>query len=279
VLGYLVAKSLRAKFLPQAFFDLFSPEWKNEHWLNSWRQKVASYLFKHADSIRVVSTAQRENLVKHLGILPERIKVIPVGVNFQPALGSKELYKNKIACGLATKKVVLFVARFHPQKNVSLWVDIAAEVSRMIPEAAFVMVGDGPLFSDIQAKVRQKGLADRFHFLGSLDYEQLPEAYAAADVFLLSSDYEGLCRVLVESYLAGVPVVSTASGAEDVIIDGETGFILPCGDCRGLTGAVVKLLQDDEMRERFGRLGQEKVTAQFALEALAEKLITCWESA
>jgi len=278
-LGYLIARFLKAKFISQAFFDVTSVDWKNEHWLNPWRQMVSYWLFSHADCIRVVSSAQQANLSKHLGILPERIRVIPVGVNFQPVLGPKEVFKKRIAKGLETKKVVLFVARFHPQKNVSLWVDVAEEVSRIFPEAAFVMVGNGPIFNDIQAKVRQKGLTDRFYFLGNLGYEQLPEAYAAADLFLLSSDYEGLCRVLVESYLAGVPVVSTASGAEDVIIDGETGFILPCGDRRGLSSAVVQLLQDDEMRERFGHLGKEKVSAQFSLEALSCKLIESWESA
>lgn len=280
VIGYLIARCFKAKYLPQLHFDLFSDDWKIEHWLNPWRRLVASWLFKHADSVRVVSTVQREKLVKHLGIAAEKIQIVPVGVNFKPADESKELYKNNISTGLAAKKVVLFVGRFCQQKNLPLWVDVAEQVVSQIPDAAFVMAGDGSLSAEIKTLVRQKGLEDRFHLLGNVGHEQLPEVYAAADLFLLSSHYEGFGRVIVESYLAGVPVVSTAcTGPEDIIDPGVTGFLLPCGDCQGLADAVVNLLQNDELRERFGSLGQQSVLGQFSLEALTGKLITCWENA
>jgi glycosyltransferase involved in cell wall biosynthesis len=279
-LGFFIARCFNAKYLPQLHFDLFSDDWKREHWLNPWRQMVASWLFRNADSIRVVSTVQREKLVGKLGITAGKIQIVPVGVNFVPVDGTKEFYKDKIAAGLAANKVVLFVGRFCHQKNLPLWVEIAEQVSRQIPDAAFVMAGDGDLSEDVKSLVRQKGLEERFHFLGNVGHGQLPEVYAAADLFLLSSHYEGFGRVIVESFLAEVPVVSTAcTGPEDIIEHGLTGFLLPIGDCRGLVDAVVHLLQDNELRERFGSRGHQLVAAQFSLEALTGKLITCWENA
>jgi glycosyltransferase involved in cell wall biosynthesis len=75
-------------------------------------------------------------------------------------------------------------------------------------------------------------------------------------------------------------VVSTAcTGPEDLIDSGENGFLLACGDCRGLSDAVVRLLEDDESRARFGRVGREKISHNFSLEVLTDKLIECWDSA
>jgi len=280
VIGYLAARWLKARFIPQLHFDLFSDDWKGEHWLNPWRQKVACWLFKHAVRIRVVSSLQRDKLVSRLGIAPDRICIVPVGVNFTPAVGSKREYKERIAPGLASKKVVLFVGRFCHQKNLPLWVDVAEQVSRQIPDATFIMAGDGELSGEIKTLILQKGLKDRFHFLGNVGHGQLPAVYAAADLFLLTSYYEGFGRVIVEAYFAGVPVVSTAcTGPEDIIGQGVTGLLLPTGDCHGLADSVVNLLSDNELRESFGSLGHKMVTAQFSLEALTAKLITCWESA
>jgi len=119
--------------------------------------------------------------------------------------------------------------------------------------------------NDIQLFVKQKKLTEQFYFIGNVGYEKLPEVYAAADVFLLSSHYEGFGRVILEAYMAGVPVVSTAcTGPEDIIDSGSTGFLVPPGDCPALTDAVLKLLQDDELREPFGKRGQEKVMKQFS---------------
>lgn len=277
-LGYLIARCLKAKYLAQLHFDVLSAEWKREHWLNPWRLRIASWLLRHSDRIRVVSTAQREKLVEQLSIPADKINVVPVGVHFQPVTGDKSEFKRNIASGLENKKVVLFVGRFYAPKNLSLWVEVSEQVSCQVPDVAFVMAGDGPLFGEIRSVVRRKQMQDRFHFLGSVGHERLPQVYAAADVFLLSSRYEGFGRVIVESYLAGIPVVSTrCGGPEDLIEAGTTGFLLEPDDCQGLSAAIVQLLRDDGLRERFGRLGSKKVASEFNLEVLSERLVALWE--
>ncbi|MEE9118865.1 MAG: glycosyltransferase family 4 protein, partial [Calditrichia bacterium] len=191
--------------------------------------------------------------------------------------GMKSNFKRNIAPALENKKIVLFVGRFCAPKNLSLWVDVAEVVSRQMYDVAFVMVGNGPMLDKVRLFVRQKKIEERFYFLGHVEHKSLPQVYAAADVFLLTSHYEGFGRVILESYLSGIPVVSTdVGGVRDLVDTGNTGFLLSCGDCQGLADTVMRLMEDDRIRERFGNAGHKKIVTQFALKELTEKLIDCW---
>jgi len=279
--GYIIARLLKAKYLPQLHCDPFTEAWKKEHWLNPWRRIVAFWLLKHADRIRTDSNELREKVIKQLGISAEKVQTAALAVvNFHPVSGLKSDFKKKIAPVLETKKIVLFVGLFYAPKNLKLWVEAAEQISQQVSEVAFVMAGNGPLFNDIQLLVQQKKLTEQFYFLGSVGYEKLPEIYAAADVFLLSSNYESFGRVILEAYMAGVPVVSTAGvGPKDQIEHGTTGFLVPVGDSRAISDGVVNLLQDDDLRRRFGKMGQEKMMTQFSKEAMSEKVVATWENA
>ncbi len=280
VVGCLVARWLGASFLPQLHFDLFSPEWAAEHWLNRWRRLVAKTMLRCADRIRVVSTLLRDKVVAECGVPRERVYVAPVGVNFDPATGDKRDFKARLAVGLAERKVVLFVGRLYAPKNLALWVDVARLVAARVPAVAFVIVGDGPDEHMLRERVTAAGLAERFVFAGRQNHEALPPLYAAADVFLLTSHYEGFGRVVLEALLSGVPVVSTAcTGPEDLIEDGRNGYLLPCGDAEGLAGRVIELLEDDVRAVAFGTAGRKKVEEQFSLEALTDRMIDSWVAA
>lgn len=279
LIGYFLSRFVGAKFLPQLHFDLFSEDWRKEHWLNSWRCCMASWVIRRADGVRVVSEALKSKLVERLGMTEDRVNVLPVGVNFTPVdrVEKGEACKAAINPKLAGKPVVLFVGRFYAPKNLSLWVEVAERVSREVPEAYFVMAGDGPLLAEIRALVENKKLSERFCFLGKVGHERLPEVYAAADLFLLTSNYEGYGRVVVEAHLAGLPVVSTKStGPKDLIVDGETGYLHPLKDVDGLARSVVRLLSVPGLRDTMGQAGKKRVEQQFSLDTLVERLITAW---
>ena len=279
VLGYVLSRLMRVKFLPQVHFDLFSEEWKKEHWLNGWRSKVAIFLIKRAEVVRVVSNDLKENMINRLHIDEGKLHVIPVGVNFTPVDNpeNKAFYKEKIAPQLKNSRVVLFVGRFYAPKNLFLWVDIAADILKSVPDTHFLMAGDGVLFNDIKVYIQSKGLADKIHLLKSMGYEQLPEIYAAADLFLLSSHYEGYGRVIVESFLSGVPVVSTACcGPEDIVQHKVSGYLLPKGDGKKLSKAAVHLLSNPDEARTMGLKGREYVEKELSSPALIKKLVNAW---
>ena len=276
-LGLWLAHRYQARFIPQLHFDLLSEYWLREHRLNPLRRLIARYILKQADAVRVVSHQQKRTLVQQMNLDAANIHVIPVGVNFKPTDLGRDACKQKLNGRLVGRQTVLFVGRFYPPKNLSLWVDVAIRVRSALPETVFMMAGDGPQFHEIQDLVRVNGLDEAFIFLGSVPYNQLPEVYGAADLFLLTSHYEGFARVIVEAQRAGLAVVTTAcTGPEDIIIEGETGHLCKPGDCAGLAEAAVSLLRDKDMRERFGALGRHHVENRFGRERLADDLVRMW---
>ncbi len=278
-LGFLLSRLLGVKYLPQIHINIFAETWRKEHWLNPWRFFVGSNWLRRADGVRVVSQALKEEAIAWGGISEERISVVPVGVNFTPAdpRKGKDHYKAQIAPRLAGRKTVLFVGRFVAQKNLDLWLDVAESVLRDRPDVCFLLAGDGHLFTHIKERVKAKGVEESFYFLGSIAHARLPDLYAAADVFLLTSDYEGYGRVIVEAFLAGVPVISTRStGPEDLIRDQVDGYLVPVGSRDPILDRVQKLLADSATAERMGEAGRERMMQEFSLETLVERLIGCW---
>lgn len=151
-------------------------------------------------------------------------------------------------------------------------------ILKSLPDTRFLMVGDGHLFNDIKAYIDSKGLSDKIHLLGSVGYEQLPEIYAAADLFLLSSHYEGYGRVIVESFLSGVPAVSTTCcGPEDIIQHKVSGYLVPNGDVEELSKAALHLLKDPAEARVMGLKGRDYIEKELSATALIEKLINAWK--
>jgi glycosyltransferase involved in cell wall biosynthesis len=165
---------------------------------------------------------------------------------------------------------VLFVGRLVAEKNLTTWLQVAAQVAARAPSVHFDVVGDGPLREDLEALTHHLGLAERVQFHGFVPYEDLPAIYQAAAVLLLTSHYEGFGRVVVESYLQGVPVVSSrTAGTEDIIADGVTGFLHRADDVSGIAASVLRLLHDAARRQQMGEAGGALVRERFAAERLA----------
>ncbi len=276
-LTFFLSRWLGAKYVPQLHADIFTANWRQEHWLNPWRFFLGSRFLRAADGVRVVSQGLKSHVVSRLGMAEEKVSVVPLGVSFIPAdpRTAADDWKKRIAPQLAGRQTVLFVGRFCAAKNLELWVEVAHRIAQRHPDVSFLMAGDESLLPKIERLAGAQGLADRFHFLGAVGHEKLPEIYAAADVFLLTSHYEGYGRVIVESFLAGVPVVSTRSGGpEDIVRHGVDGYLT--SEPRDLADAVLSLLGDSEKAARMGRAGQQRMQQEFSLEVLVQRLIECW---
>jgi glycosyltransferase involved in cell wall biosynthesis len=138
-----------------------------------------------------------------------------------------------------------------------------------------VIAGDGPEKTSLEAKARELGLRARFP--GAVDHRDLPPLYAQATVFLLTSHYEGLGRVVVEAMLSGVPVVSVdIVGPRDLISDGKTGTLVAERSAPALAQAVVDMLTDSDLAQRLSENARAFATQAFAFEAVAGRLIDLW---
>jgi len=276
-LGLWVARRYQARFIPQLHFDLTSQDWLQENPLNRIKRLIAQYTLHRADAVRAVSQVQKQKLVEQLNLNPDKVHVIPVGVSFQPSQRTKNDCQQTIIRNSRGKKVILFVGRICAQKNLALWVSVAQQVHQLQPDTHFVIAGDGAMRHEVQQQVNAAELDTAFTFLGNVAYAELPTVFGAADVFLLTSDYEGFGRVVVEAQLAGLPVVATScTGPEDIVVDQETGYLCALGDRSGLAAAVLQLLQDDKKCQTFGQQGRQRVESMFGKAHLTELLIKMW---
>ena len=168
------------------------------------------------------------------------------------------------------------VTRFYPQKDPSTLVAAMARVLDTVPAARLVVVGDGPLRPEVEALVARLGIASQVTLLGWCD--RVAQVLPAFDVFVSTGRWEGLPRAVVEAAAAGVPVVATdVGGTREVVVDGETGLLVPPADPDRLARALTRLLTTPELRLRLRRAAAAAV-AEFDAEVMIERLESLYEA-
>jgi glycosyltransferase involved in cell wall biosynthesis len=164
----------------------------------------------------------------------------------------------------------VIVARLFPEKNHRLLLAAFAEVAARVPEAKLLIVGDGMEQAAIEAVVAKLELGPRVRMLGVR--RDIPLILAGADVFVLSSDREGLPIAVLEAMAAGLPVIATSVGDLPLVVrDGQTGVLVPRRDVGKLAGAMARLLGNTEESARMGRSGPELVEAGYSLEQMVAR--------
>lgn len=174
----------------------------------------------------------------------------------------------KAGLGLApTARLVLSVGNLKPQKNAFDLLRAAERVLAAEPAAAFALVGDGPLRGELEAAVRARGLSGRFLLPGWR--RDVPALLAAADVFALSSLWEGLPRALVEAMKSARPCVCYATdGVTDLLEDGRTGLLAEPGDSAALAEGVLRLLRDRALAARLGSAAAAAIGPEFDIDGM-----------
>lgn len=173
---------------------------------------------------------------------------------------------------------LFFAGRLAPQKELSGLLRACARIEASRPgRFRLRLAGDGPLRKRLAGEALRLGLEQVVEFMGQLDREDLQRAFEQADVFALSSSYEGFPRVLVEAAASGLPIVTTCvSGAEEMVVAGETGFITPIGDEEAFASGLERLIADAGLRERMGRSGRRLAESRMAEGDGAERQWSIW---
>jgi glycosyltransferase involved in cell wall biosynthesis len=146
------------------------------------------------------------------------------------------------------------------------------------PNVRFLFVGDGELAPKIREQIRAAGLDNYFRFTGLVPPERIPALVGAMDLLVHASLREGLARALVQALLAGKPVVSyDVDGAPEVVINDETGVLVPPRNIEELAAAVTRLAADPALREKLGARGRDRFTDQFRHERMTAQLRAMYE--
>jgi glycosyltransferase involved in cell wall biosynthesis len=169
--------------------------------------------------------------------------------------------------------VVGKIARLFPLKGHEQLFDAIPAVVAAEPRVRFLLIGDGVLLDELRERARREGFLENVVFAGLIPRERIPEMLAVMDVLVHTSLREGLARVLPQALAMGKPCVSfDIDGAPEVVIPGETGFLVKAGDAAGLSEAIARLLRDPELRRRMGENGRRRVDPAFRAETMAQEI-------
>lgn len=169
--------------------------------------------------------------------------------------------------------VVGKVARLFHLKGHEFVIEAARPLIEQFPQVRFLLVGDGILREQYERRLEELGIREQFVFAGLVPPQRVPELIHAMDIVVHTSLWEGLARVLPQSLIAGKPVVSFAiDGAAEVVVPGETGFLVPPQSTSELTDALALLASDSSLRERLGAEGRARFTDQFRHETMTQRI-------
>jgi glycosyltransferase involved in cell wall biosynthesis len=222
-----------------------------------------------ANHIIAVSASCRDFLIAHESIAPEKVTLIPNAIDlrrFTP--GTMTRREARTLLGLPPNKpVVAGVGRLNPQKNFSLFLDIAAHLAPQFSDLHFLLAGDGPEEQMLREKTAALGLSDRVTFSGYVADTRC--VYLAADVLLMPSLFEGLPMTLLEAMAMGLPVVaSRLDGIAEVITDGEDGFLSPSGATSLFAANVAALLSNPKLASQTAARARSVIEAGFSVERM-----------
>ncbi|MGD9724055.1 MAG: glycosyltransferase family 4 protein [Pirellulales bacterium] len=238
------------------------------------------YAARRCDALVSVADAMTDLMVA-AGIAPrEKFTTIYSGMEVEPFLAANEgRAKLRQSLGYSDEHVVVGkVARLFHLKGHEYLVRAAEQAVREQPQLRFLLVGDGVLADAIRAQVRAAGLESRFHFTGLVPPQEIPHLIGAMDIVVHTSLREGLARVLPQALIAGKPVISyDVDGAREVVLDGQTGVLLPPTSVDELAAAICRLAADPQLRARLGSTGRERFTEQFRHEHMSRQIRALYE--
>jgi glycosyltransferase involved in cell wall biosynthesis len=242
------------------------------------RRLVHRWVFGHAERIIANSETVRDFTAGYYGAPPSRIRVVRNGVDleaYREAAGSRETVR--AALGIARDALLVgTLGRLSREKNLELFVDLAAALSREIPGSRFVIAGEGPHRAAVERAVKAASLEGALRLAGAR--EDVPDFLSALDLFVLTSDTEGLPNAIMEAMAAGLPVVATdVGGVREVVTEGETGHLVPRGRLVPLLGAARSLLGDDALRRRMGEAGRRRIAVEFSAGRMVSATAAVYE--
>lgn len=152
---------------------------------------------------------------------------------------------------------IISVARLDPQKNQKMMIRAFAKIANEFPDWQLVIFGEGPLRSSLELIVKSLQLEGRVLLPGRT--EHVIDELRKSKVFCFSSDYEGLSNSMIEALCVGLPIVTTnVSGTEDIIVDGENGFIVPIKDEDAMVHSLRVLIADEQLMKEMGERNRQK---------------------
>jgi glycosyltransferase involved in cell wall biosynthesis len=211
------------------------------------------------------------------GVPDDRISVVVNGVEV-PDLMAREKQRKSVREELSIQDdeiVVTTIGRLVPVKNHILFLQAARDVVKK-KKVKFLIVGDGVLFRALKAKTKEWNLSDSVFFMGWRD--DINRILCATDIYVITSVVEGLNLSVLEAMACGLPIVGTdVKGISDMVVDKETGFLVPLDDVGTLANAILTLADNKELSERMGKNGRRVVEQQYSVRTMLANTVRIYK--
>jgi L-malate glycosyltransferase len=255
--------------------------WDRYNMISYWGNRMT---FKQQDAAIAVShevalSMQLNSMFDPLRV-PGRLQLfaIPNGVNVREFNRDKGLGKRvREELGIPESAFVIGkVAVFRSQKRIWLWVEQALEILKAAPDTHFMLVGDGDWRPKIITQIEASGKKELFHWVG-VQREVVPYL-SAMDLYMSSSEFEGLPIAMLEAMACEVPVVATrAGGIGEVVSHGIEGFLCEVGDYQQLAPLALQFIQDRELHEQFSQAARKRVEDHFSMRRMVREIEGVYE--
>ena len=240
--------------------------------------RVVGKVLREADGVIAASSATY-NAALELGCSPAKLSLIPNAVDFRRFDLKVDKLRARKKLGLESDPIVFTLRAHEPQKGVEYLIRAIPLVLAEVPDAVFVIGGDGSLRRYHQSLADELGVSANVIFTGKIPDVELPYFYLACDVFVIPSLVEAFGLVTIEAMACGKPVIGTnVGGIPDTIIEGLTGFLVSPRDPSGLSEKIVLLLKSCQLRGEMGRAGKETVNRRFNMEERIKRIVRLYES-
>lgn len=227
-----------------------------------WLNRIASFF---TQKIVAVSKNAAEVCLEVENIPASKVAVILNGVDtkiFHPLESVEEKVNRVVRMGI--------VARLSPEKDHQTLLNACRLLVRNTTQFLLEIIGDGPLLVTLENTVKDLGIDAYVSFIGMR--HDVPEQLRHLDIFVLSSTTEGISLTLLEAMATGLPVVSTnVGGNPEVVIDGETGYIVPPQNPDEMYCKLLNLIEDKNLRQKMGEKGRDRVLSHFSVNETARQ--------
>jgi glycosyltransferase involved in cell wall biosynthesis len=275
--AWLVKRKFKTKFLMHFHGDF----WENREamegkWHNWFILLLSKFLARRADGIRVVSSGVKDKLVAKK-INPDKIAVINTPTSINLIDNPDEANIEKIKQKFNHQKIILFIGRLEKVKNISMLLHAFKDLKVKYQEARLLIIGQGSEKEKLEQLTQKLKLESDVVFLGKLNVAEWRDYLYAAKLLVLPSLSESFGSVLALAGAAGLPVVaSKTTGAQDIVKDNQTGFLVPINDPNQLKEKMLKLLQDEPLAIGLGTKAKEYCRQKFAPQKTIRMIVNFW---
>jgi phosphatidylinositol alpha-1,6-mannosyltransferase len=244
---------------------------------NPRKKKLMNKILEQASGIVANSEFTKNELI-NLGVPEKKIIVIYPCVANEDEIAPEKVNEIKNRLGLVDKKIILTVGRLVARKGQSMMVEAMPAILKSVPQAIYVIIGDGPESEKLKVKSEKLKLENEVLLLGEVAEERKNAFYQLCDVFVMTprqigADVEGFGTVYLEANSFGKPVVAGRSGGvSEAVVDGATGLIVDPENINQIADAVIKILSDENLAKKLGERGREVVEEKFRWSIQTDKL-------